>query len=145
MRRPLRVLLVEDDPADIELIRACLAESAVHVELAVARDGVEAMDYLLRNPPFLAVSRPDLVLLDLGLPRKSGREVLAEMKATPCLRAIPVIVLSGSERASDVVDVYDLHANCFVRKPQDASRFSDVLRSLGLFWMRVVKLPPDRR
>jgi CheY-like chemotaxis protein len=131
------MLLVEDDPGDVLLVREALAGNDAHNELRVAKDGVEALEQL-RDP---ARSRPDLVLLDLNLPRKDGREVLAEIRADPELTAIPVVILttSGSER--DIVRSYQLHANAYVTKPADLTRFREVVREIDDFFRTVVKLP----
>ncbi len=133
--RPFRILLVEDNPGDADLIREVIAESEQKTTIALAVDGVEAMRCLREDPP------PDLILLDLNLPRKSGREVLAEIKTTEALQRIPVVVLTSSEAAIDVADTYRLHANCYLTKPVDLEEFLGVVRAIERFWLGVVKLP----
>ena len=135
MTRPVHILLVEDNPGDVRLTMEALKESQFPSTLHVARDGVEAMDYL-RN-----VALPDLILLDLNLPRRSGREVLTEIKADPALRRIPVMVLSTSRSDADVQFSYDHHANCYIQKPMELDRFFDVVRSIEQFWCSVASLP----
>lgn len=139
--RALSILLVEDNPADVRLVREALRDCRDPVHLAVAGDGVEAMAYLRREAPHAEVKRPDLVLLDLNLPRKDGREVLAEMKADPALGAIPVIVFTSSNAAVDVRRAYELHASCYVRKPIGLDEFLHAIRSIQDFWLRIVQLP----
>ena len=134
---PIEILLVEDNPGDVRLTIEALRESKVRNNLRVARDGVEALEFL-RNPD---VSRPDLILLDLNLPRKDGREVLAEIKADESLRSIPVVVLTTSEAEEDVLRSYDLHANAYVTKPVDFDRFIKVVQQIDDFFVTVVKLP----
>lgn len=140
--RPIRVLLVEDSPDDVALTREALAESRVLNDLSVARDGVEALDFLHRRGAFADAPRPDLILLDLNLPRKDGREVLAELKEHPDLRVIPIVILTTSRAEADVLKAYRLHANCYIPKPVDFDRFLEVVRSIEHFWLQVVTLPP---
>ncbi|MCW3040663.1 MAG: response regulator [Solirubrobacterales bacterium] len=135
--RPITVLLVEDDPGDVLLIREAFEDHKLNNTLLVAGDGVEALE-LLRDPD---VERPDLVLLDLNLPRKDGREVLREIKADDALRSIPVVVLTTSDAEEDILRSYDLHANAYVTKPVDFERFIDVVRQIDEFFVSVVKLP----
>ncbi|HTP86294.1 MAG TPA: response regulator [Bryobacteraceae bacterium] len=135
MTRPVHILLVEDNPGDVRLTIEALKESQFPSNLHVVRDGVEALDYL-RN-----VALPDLILLDLNLPRRSGREVLTEIKADPALRRIPVMVLSTSRSDADVQFSYDHHANCYIQKPMELDRFFDVVRSIEQFWCSVASLP----
>ncbi|MCW3016978.1 MAG: two-component system response regulator [Solirubrobacterales bacterium] len=135
--RPITVLLVEDDPGDVLLIREAFVDHKLENTLLVASDGVEALE-LLRSPD---CQRPDLVLLDLNLPRKDGREVLREIKADEALRAIPVVVLTTSDAEEDILRSYDLHANAYVTKPVDFERFIDVVRQIDEFFESVVKLP----
>lgn len=135
--RPITVLLVEDDPGDVLLIREAFEDHKLNNTLLVAGDGVEALE-LLRNPE---TERPDLVLLDLNLPRKDGREVLREIKADDALRSIPVVVLTTSDAEEDILKSYDLHANAYVTKPVDFDRFIDVVRQIDEFFVSVVKLP----
>jgi CheY-like chemotaxis protein len=137
---PITVLLVEDDPGDVVLIQEAFEHNKVRNTLHVAGDGVEAMDYL-RAP---GSDRPDLVLLDLNLPRKDGREVLAEVKGDSALRSIPVVVLTTSKAEEDILRSYDLHANAYVTKPVDFNRFIEVVRQIDEFFVTVVKLPGHR-
>jgi CheY-like chemotaxis protein len=137
----ISVLLVEDDPGDVVLIREAFEDNKVHNTLHVVSDGVEAMAFLRNEGEHAAAPRPDLVLLDLNLPRMDGREVLAEVKADPDLRTIPVVVLTTSEAEEDVLRSYDLHANAYVTKPVDFERFIEVVRQIDDFFVSVVKLP----
>ena len=139
---PIDVLLVEDSLADVRLTRETLKEEKLHVNLHVVGDGVEAMDFLHRRGKFAKAVRPDLVLLDLNLPKKDGREVLKEMKEDDSLKVIPVVVLTVSKAEADIVKSYNLHANCYITKPIDLSQFSSVVRTIREFWLTVVKLPP---
>jgi CheY-like chemotaxis protein len=138
--QPIAVLLVEDDPGDVVLIQEAFEHNKVRNRLHVVGDGVEAMDFL-RN----GGDRPDLVLLDLNLPRKDGREVLEEIKTDPALRSIPVVVLTTSKAEEDILRSYDLHANAYVTKPVDFSRFIEVVRQIDEFFVTVVKLPTHER
>lgn len=139
---PIDVLLVEDDPGDVVLIQEAFEHNKVQNRLAVVSDGVEAVAYLRREDGFADAPRPDLVLLDLNLPRKDGREVLAEIKADDSLAAIPVVVLTTSEAEEDILRSYKLHANAYVSKPVDFDRFIEVVRQIDEFFVSVVKLPP---
>jgi chemotaxis family two-component system response regulator Rcp1 len=141
--RPVEILLVEDNPGDIRLTIEALRDAKVRNNLHVARDGVEAMAFLRREGPYANAPRPDLILLDLNLPRKDGREVLAEIKADARLRAIPVVVLTTSAAERDVVQSYNLHANCYSTKPVDLDQFIAVIRSIEEFWLMVVTLPTE--
>ncbi len=138
---PIDVLLVEDDAGDVLLIREAFEHNKVHNTIAVVSDGVEALQYLRREGEYANAPRPDLVLLDLNLPRKDGREVLAEVKEDPSLRSIPVVVLTTSKAEEDVLRSYDLHANAYVTKPVDFDRFIGVVRQIDQFFVSVVKLP----
>jgi CheY-like chemotaxis protein len=138
----IEILLVEDNPGDVELTREALDEAKVRNNLRVARDGVEALAFLRREGEHAGAERPDLILLDLNLPRKDGRAVLAEIKADPDLRHIPVVILTSSQAEQDIVRAYDLHANCYVTKPVDLDQFIHIVRSIEQFWFTVVKLPP---
>jgi two-component system, chemotaxis family, response regulator Rcp1 len=140
--RPVEILLVEDNPGDVRLTKEALKEGKVRNNLFVVEDGVKALSYLRREPPYTEATRPDLVLLDLNLPRKSGREVLEELKQDPQLRNIPVVVLTSSQAEQDIVRAYDLHANCYVTKPVDLDQFITVVKSIEDFWFSIVKLPP---
>jgi CheY-like chemotaxis protein len=135
------VLLVEDDPGDVVLIQEAFADNKVHNRLHCVADGVEAIDFLRREGEFADSPRPDLILLDLNLPRKDGREVLAEIKADDDLATIPVVVLTTSKAEEDVLRSYKLHANAYVTKPVDFERFIDVVRQIDEFFVSVVKLP----
>ena len=141
-RPPLGVLLVEDDPGDVLIAQEALKASGLQSRLTVVPDGVEALKYLRRENGYAAAERPDLILLDLNLPRKTGHEVLAEVKADPDLRRIPVVVLTTSAAQADVVRSYDLHANVFVTKPVDFDRFTEVVRQIDDFFLTVAELPP---
>jgi len=138
---PIEILLVEDNPGDVRLTREALREGKIHNNLAVVEDGVEALRYLRGEGPYAGSPRPDVILLDLNLPRKDGREVLEEVKADPHLRTIPVVVLTSSDAERDVVRAYDLHANCYVTKPVDLEQFINVVKSIESFWFSIVKLP----
>ncbi len=139
---PIEILLVEDNPGDARLAVEALKESKVRNNLYHVRDGVEAMDFLRRRGEYAGVTVPDLVLLDLNLPRKDGREVLEEIKEDPELKLIPVVVLTTSEAERDLVRTYDLHANAYVVKPIDLDRFIEVVQAIEDFWFAIVKLPP---
>jgi CheY-like chemotaxis protein len=141
---PVVVLLVEDDPGDVLMIREAFDENKVRNELHVCSDGEDALLFLRQEAPHEAAPRPDLVLLDLNLPRKDGREVLAEIKADERLQTIPVVVLTTSEAEEDVLRSYALHANAYVTKPVDFDRFIDVVRQIDDFFVTVVKLPNGR-
>lgn len=136
---PIEILLVEDNPADVRLTQEALREGKVKNRLTVARDGEEALTYL-RDP---SSTRPDLILLDLNLPRRDGREVLAEVKSDPRLKTIPVVVLTTSAAEVDILKTYSLHANCYITKPVDLEQFITVVKSIDEFWLAIVKLPPD--
>ena len=137
----ISVLLVEDDPGDVVLIREAFEHNKVYNTLHVVSDGVQALEFLRGEGEHADAPRPDLVLLDLNLPRKDGREVLAEVKADPDLRTIPIVVLTTSEAEEDIVRSYDLHANAYVTKPVDFERFIEVVRQIDDFFVSVVKLP----
>ncbi|HEX8393316.1 MAG TPA: response regulator [Longimicrobium sp.] len=143
--RPIEVLLVEDNPGDVRLTREALKEGKVRNNLSVAPDGVEALAYLRRQGRYADAKRPDLILLDLNLPRKDGREVLGEIKADPALRTIPVVILTTSEAERDISGAYALHANCYITKPVDLDQFITVVKSIEDFWFTIVKLPPEPR
>ena len=139
--RPIEILLVEDNPGDVRLTQEALGEAKVRNHLAVTRDGVEALAYLRRQPPFEDATRPDLILLDLNLPLKDGREVLADIKADPDLRRLPVVVLTTSTAEKDILESYNLHANCYISKPVDLEQFVGIVASIEDFWLTIVKLP----
>ncbi|MDM8005246.1 MAG: response regulator [Phycisphaerae bacterium] len=141
---PIEILLVEDSAADVRLTMEALKEAKVANRLTVVDDGVKAMDFLRRNGCYSDAPRPDLILLDLNLPCKDGREVLAEIKADLVLRRIPVVVLTTSSAQEDVLKAYDLHANCYITKPVDFRQFMVVVRAIEEFWLTIVKLPSAR-
>jgi CheY-like chemotaxis protein len=139
---PVVILLAEDNPADVRLIQEVLAASKIANEVRVVRDGVETLEYLRRQGKHANAPKAGLVLLDLSMPRKDGRQVLAEMKSDPDLRRIPVVVMTSSPAEEDIFRSYDDHANCYVRKPVDFERFHAVVRSIENFWLTIVELPP---
>jgi chemotaxis family two-component system response regulator Rcp1 len=140
--RPIEILLVEDSPSDVALTIEALEAGKVVNRLNHVEDGVEAMDYLKRRGKYANAVRPDLIMLDLNLPRKDGREVLKELKNDLALKAIPVIVLTTSRSDQDVLQSYELNANCYIIKPVDFVHFIEVVRSIENFWLTVVTLPP---
>jgi CheY-like chemotaxis protein len=142
--QPMDILLVEDSPTDVLLTREALDAAPRPVRLNVAEDGQEALDYLHQRGAYAGTPRPDLIVLDLNLPRRDGREVLRDLKNDPELRVIPVIVLSTSTADEDIAHAYNLHANCYIAKPLDFSQFEAVVRSMREFWFTVVTLPPRR-
>ena len=139
---PVEILLVEDNPADVRLTREALTSDRLWNHLSVVTDGVEAMAYLRREGKFGAAVRPDLILLDLNLPKKDGREVLAEIKADADLKLIPIVVLTLSAAEEDILKSYGLRANCYIEKPVDLRQFVKVMNSIENFWLAIVKLPP---
>jgi CheY-like chemotaxis protein len=139
---PIEILLVEDSPGDVELTREALTDSKMANRLHVVEDGEEALAFLRRQPPYADAIRPDLILLDLNLPRKDGREVLEEIKNDQELKMIPVVILTTSHSEEDIVRTYALHANCYITKPVDFNQFFNVVKSVEDFWFTVVKLPP---
>jgi len=138
---PVEILLVEDNPVDVMLTKEAFSSGRVCNNLHVAEDGEEAMDFLYKRGKHSAAPSPEIILLDLNLPRKDGREVLAEVKQDPTLRHIPVIVLTTSEDQEDIWRSYELQANCFITKPVDMEQFTKALECLGEFWFTVIKLP----
>ena len=140
--KPVEVLLVEDDPGDVLLTEETLLASKIRTNLHVAGDGVEALAFLRREGAYAAVPRPDLILLDLNMPRKDGREVLADIKEDPDLKTIPVAVLTTSSQDEDILKSYQLHANCYITKPVGLEQFATVVQTLEDFWFAIVKLPP---
>lgn len=142
MHNPIEILLIEDNPADIRLTQEALRAARLHNTIHVAQDGVSAMAFVRQAAPFQQAPRPDLILLDLNLPKKDGREVLKEIKSDPHTRTIPMVVLTTSEDEGDVLRSYDLHANAYLVKPIDVLRFITMIQSLESFWLSVVKLPP---
>lgn len=139
------ILLVEDNQGDVRLTREVLKDAKVRNNLAVCMDGEDALDYLNRRGSHTDASRPDLILLDLNLPLRDGREVLAEIKADPILRLIPVVVLTTSASEQDILRSYNLHANCYITKPVDLAQFMHVVQTIQDFWLEIVKLPPHRQ
>jgi CheY-like chemotaxis protein len=140
---PIEILLVEDNPGDADLAREALENSKIRNTLSVVGDGEEALAFLHRSGKYAAAPRPDLILLDLNLPRKSGREVLAEIKSDDYFKRIPVVVLTVSKDEEDIMESYNLHANCFITKPIDLHQFLRVVRAIEDFWLTIVKLPPN--
>jgi chemotaxis family two-component system response regulator Rcp1 len=141
--RNVEVLFVEDNPGDVRLTREALKEGKLRANLHVVGDGVEAMAFLRREDKYAAAPRPDLVLLDLNLPKKDGHEVLAEIKGDDSLRRIPVVILTTSRSEEDILKTYNLHANCYITKPVDLDQFMKVVQSIEDFWLTLVKLPPE--
>jgi two-component system, chemotaxis family, response regulator Rcp1 len=139
--KPVEVLLVEDNAGDVRLTLEAMKEGKVINNLSIASDGVEAMAFLRKEGRYKGAARPDIILLDLNLPKKDGREVLGEIKADPSLRLIPVVVLTTSQAEEDILRTYNLHANCYVTKPVDLEQFINVVKSINDFWFSVVKLP----
>jgi two-component system, chemotaxis family, response regulator Rcp1 len=142
--QPLEVLLVEDSPGDVRLTKEALKDAKVHINLGVVRDGIDAMAFLMREGEYATAPRPDLILLDLNLPRKDGREVLKEIKENPELKSIPVVILTTSASEADILRSYLLHANCYITKPVNLDGFLTVVKSIDSFWLSIVKLPPNR-
>ena len=143
--RAVEILLIEDSPSDTELTVEALREAKVRNRLNMVEDGVQALEFLRRTGKYAHAPRPDLIMLDLNLPRKDGREVLAEIKADEDLRLIPVVVLTTSRAEQDVLRAYQLNANCYITKPVDFEQFLDAVRSIESFWLCVVTLPPKAR
>ncbi len=143
--RPIEILLVEDNPADVRLTEEALGEGKVANVLRVAEDGVVALQMLRREGPYSELPAPDLMLLDLNLPRMSGQELLVEIKKDPALRRIPVVVLTTSSSERDILESYELHANCYITKPVDLAQFLTVVKQIDDFWLTVVRLPGDAR
>ncbi|MEW6333823.1 MAG: response regulator [Thermodesulfobacteriota bacterium] len=142
-RQPIEILLVEDNPGDVDLTRDALENSKIKNRLHVVDNGEAAMAFLRRGGAYADAPRPDLVLLDLNLPRKDGREVLAEIKTDEHLKRIPVVILTTSKDEEDILKSYNLHANCYITKPIDIHQFFKVVKSIEDFWFTIVKLPPD--
>jgi CheY-like chemotaxis protein len=140
--RPIEILLVEDSPSDTELTVEALKDFKVRNHVSIVEDGVRALEFLRRQDPYAQAPRPDLILLDLNLPRKDGREVLAEIKKDEQLKAIPVVVLTTSRADQDILRAYNLNANCYINKPVDFNQFLEVVRAIESFWLYVVTLPP---
>ena len=140
---PIELLLVEDSEPDVRLTMEALREAKVKNRLWVVEDGVEALEFLRQQGRFVDAPRPDLILLDLNLPRKDGRQVLKEVKTDDALKRIPVVILTTSKSEEDVLRAYDLHANCYITKPVDFNRFMEVVKSIEDFWLTVVRLPDE--
>lgn len=141
--RPVEILLVEDNPGDVDLTREALENTKMHNNLHVAVDGEEAMAFLRKKGKYKNTPYPDIIMLDLNMPKKDGREVLAEIKADEYLRKIPVVILTTSSAEEDVLKAYNLHANCYITKPIDLNQFLKVVKSIEDFWLSIVVLPPD--
>lgn len=141
----IEILLVEDNPGDVRLTQEALKDSKILNHLSVVGDGMEAMAFLRREGKCVDAPRPDLILLDLNLPKKDGREVLKEIKEDPNLKRIPVVVLTTSRSEQDILRTYDLHANCYITKPVDLEQFVNVVQSIESFWFSIVKLPPNEK
>ncbi len=139
--KPIDILLIEDSEGDVRLVQEALKEGKLHNRLSVARDGVEGLDFLLRRGKYRDAVRPDLVLLDLNMPKKNGREVLAEIKRHEDLRRIPVVILTTSSAETDIIQTYNLHANCYIVKPLELDEFIRVVLSIENFWISIVTLP----
>ena len=143
MNDKIKILLVEDNPADADLTIEKLEVSKILHDIHVVKDGIEAMDFLQKNPPYENAFRPDLILLDLNLPRKDGREVLAEVKSMDGLKRIPVIILTSSQSEEDILKTYDLQASAYVTKPVDLAGFGKIVKAIEGFWFSVVRFPPE--
>jgi len=141
--RPVEILLIEDSPGDVRLAREVLKDGKMLNNLSVVGDGVEALAFLARQNQYVNAPRPDLILLDLNLPKKDGREVLAEVKANRSWQRIPVVVLTTSQSEEDILKAYNLHANCYISKPIDLDQFIKVLQTIEDFWLTIVKLPAE--
>jgi two-component system, chemotaxis family, response regulator Rcp1 len=139
----IEILIVEDNPGDVRLAQEALRDARVRNHISVVKDGVEALAFLRRKGKYGDAPRPDLILLDLNLPRKDGREVLADIKADLDLRRIPVVILTMSQHERDVLGAYESHANCYIVKPVELEQFIAVVRSIEDFWFQIVRLPPD--
>lgn len=141
--KPVEILLVEDSPADIRLTQEALKGSKIRNHLHIVTDGEEAMDFLQGKGSYAGMPRPDIILLDLNLPRKNGHEVLQDIKQDPELRRIPVVILTTSDDEHDILKSYDLYANCYITKPLTLERFGSIVQHIEDFWLTIVRLPPD--
>ncbi len=139
--RPVNILLIEDNPGDVRLAQEAFKECNLEVHLDVVMDGLEALHFLHKRGPYEDCNRPDLILLDLNLPKKDGREVLSEIKQDPMLRCIPVVILTTSNSEQDVMHSYNLHVNCYINKPVDYDRFFDIIKRIEEFWLNTAILP----
>jgi len=144
LAKPINILLVEDSPGDARLAQEALKDSKLINELFTVSDGMEAMDFLYKRGKYVKAVHPDLILLDLNLPKKDGREVLKEIKLDENLKKIPVVILTISKAEVDILKSYNLHANCYITKPLDLDQFIHVVKSIEEFWLTIVKLPPDK-
>jgi len=142
--KPVEILLIEDNPGDVRLTKEALKKSKIKINLNVVRDGVKAMDYLCKHGKYKSKPKPNLILLDLNLPKKDGREVLADIKDSDSLKMIPIVILTTSLAENDILSSYNQHANCYINKPVELNKFFKVIRSIELFWFGIVKLPPNR-
>ncbi len=136
------ILLIEDNPGDVRLVMEALKESKVHNTLHPVQDGIEAIEFLRKQGKFTSAPRPDLILLDLNLPRKDGRAVLSEIKSDEDLRRIPVVILTSSMSEEDIMKSYNSYANCYINKPVDLDNFIDIIKSIVNFWLTIIRLPP---
>jgi len=143
--RPIEILLVEDNPGDVRLTVEALRDSKIQNRLHIAKDGIEAIAFLRKKGGYTDAPHPDLILLDLNLPKMNGPEVLVEIKEDPALKHIPVVILTSSQEGGDIVRTYNLHANCYVTKPIDLEQFIMVVKSISDFWLTIVKLPTEER
>lgn len=141
--KPVDILLVEDNPGDVRLTEEALEESKLINNLHVVTDGIEAMKFLKKKGEYANAARPDIILLDLNLPKKDGREVLAEIKQDEILKRIPIVILTTSKSEEDILRTYDLHANCYVSKPVDFDEFIKIVQAVHSFWFTIVKLPQE--
>jgi chemotaxis family two-component system response regulator Rcp1 len=141
--KPVEILLVEDNPGDVRLTKEALKETKLQNKLYVVKDGVEALSFLRKEGDYKFVPRPDLILLDLNLPRMDGRQVLAKIKADESLKRIPIVVMTISQADEDIVRSYDLHANCYIIKPVDINKFIEIVKAISDFWFTIVKLPTE--
>lgn len=139
--RPVNILLIEDSPGDVRLAQEAFKEGKINVNLNVVYDGIEALRYLHQEPPYQDAVLPDLILLDLNLPKKDGREVLGEIKNDPALRSIPVVVLTTSNAEQDIINSYSLHVNCYINKPVDFDKFFEIIKKIEEFWLKTAILP----
>ena len=140
--QPAEILLVEDNPGDVRLVQEALRESKIINRLYIVSDGQQALAFLRKQGSYANATRPDLILLDLNLPRKDGREVLSEIKTDPDLRRIPVVIVTSSKAEEDILKSYNQYANCYITKPLDLEKFIEVVKAIEDFWMSIVKLPP---
>ncbi len=143
--KPVDILLIEDSPGDADLAKEALEESKLRNNLFIVTDGIEAMDFLYKKGKYSNMPRPDLIILDLNLPKKDGREVLKEIKLDDKLKRIPVVILTTSKAEEDVLKTYDLHANCYITKPIDLEKFLEVVKAIENFWMSIVVLPKEEK